>query len=406
MAIQKIVGTLQVSGKLANTVYMRRNGQTISRALVTPANPRTIQQMTNRVGMSNYVLLYRALRHVIVGAFSDKKVGETDYNAFVRSNKAGYGINSVIVPRTKEQAKQSIGCLAPVQISSGILARINAKFGGVGDEPYIVQSGVVTAGATLEKCLAALKQYVWGARPVNGGFILALANDDEGGILSSDYVEIPVGANEAYLTDHGFEVYADAVTGLSYLMWKGYAGSLKGFRAVACYASQIDDNSKVLVSTSSLFLDVDATSAYDIAVSQESWNAAVASYNATVGAASRSVAKIENPINLTPSITSGSYAGHDLFAPVTADQLNDTGTLSLSGANLTDQIMLKKGTATPVLLSTLSTGLVVNPAGTGLTAQNVQFYIGSTGSPDPAPSAKTFVFSLDGVTLLTINATV
>lgn len=75
-------------GKVGSVVFSRLKGQQVTRALnPNPNNPRTTAQMYQRALFADAVKFYtRGRRELFKFAFEDKKVNESDYNAFMREN--------------------------------------------------------------------------------------------------------------------------------------------------------------------------------------------------------------------------------------------------------------------------------------------------------------------------------
>lgn len=75
-------------GKVGSVVFSRLKGQQVTRALnPNPNNPRTASQMYQRALFADAVKFYtRGRRNLFQFAFEDKKVNESDYNAFMREN--------------------------------------------------------------------------------------------------------------------------------------------------------------------------------------------------------------------------------------------------------------------------------------------------------------------------------
>ena len=91
-----IVQTMWMTGtkkKLGGTVLYQAMGQTRQRELAAEiSNPRTTQQMTQRVKWSNLVNLYRANRSWMKYAFETKKTNQSEYNKFMSLNVAASAI--------------------------------------------------------------------------------------------------------------------------------------------------------------------------------------------------------------------------------------------------------------------------------------------------------------------------
>lgn len=76
------------AGKLGDMVFYRAGGEQRTRTRVTPKNPKTIAQMTNRLSMLNLTSMFRSLKPILDSSFPNKKSNQSAYNAFVSANKA------------------------------------------------------------------------------------------------------------------------------------------------------------------------------------------------------------------------------------------------------------------------------------------------------------------------------
>ena len=120
MAVLKNLVMRGASQRLGGMVLYQLKGQTLARELAPAvSNPRTPNQMNNRVRLQNVVSVYRANRAWMAGAFENKKERESDYNAFVSAN-----LSSSQVAFSKQQAAAGAAVAAPYQISSGSLGSI------------------------------------------------------------------------------------------------------------------------------------------------------------------------------------------------------------------------------------------------------------------------------------------
>lgn len=98
-----ILGT--ASGKLGDMVFYRQGGEQRTRTRVTPKNPKSIKQMTQRLKMVNPQVAFNCFKPIIKSGFLAISARESAFNAFTRDaikNNAYY--------ITKEQA----GIPAPI----------------------------------------------------------------------------------------------------------------------------------------------------------------------------------------------------------------------------------------------------------------------------------------------------
>lgn len=126
MAILKSLIVRGGRKQIGGMVLYNRNGETIARELAAQvSNPRTPDQMSQRVRLSNLVSFYRANRAWMRGAFENKKERESDYNAFVSNNMANQQ-----VALSKSDVDTGAAIVAPYAITSGSLPKIETTLNG------------------------------------------------------------------------------------------------------------------------------------------------------------------------------------------------------------------------------------------------------------------------------------
>lgn len=112
--------------QIGGIVLYNRKGETIARELAAQvSNPRTPDQMQQRVRLANLVAVYRANRSWMKGAFEDKKDRESDYNAFVSNNMA-----TTQVAMSKSEVDSGAAVVGPYKITSGSLPVIECTLNG------------------------------------------------------------------------------------------------------------------------------------------------------------------------------------------------------------------------------------------------------------------------------------
>ena len=98
MAIVKNFWLKNQSKKLAGAVIYQAMGQTRSRELASSvSNPRTTDQMSQRVRWANLVNFYRANKSWMKFAFENKPTNRTDYNQFMSLNA---GTSKIYLPKS------------------------------------------------------------------------------------------------------------------------------------------------------------------------------------------------------------------------------------------------------------------------------------------------------------------
>lgn len=105
------------SGKVGDLVFVRRNGEQVTRPYVKQVkNPRTRSQMVQRVKWPNLITAWRVLKPYIQLGMQDKKLSQSDYNAFISRNLAN---NTAYL--FKDEVKQGAMLVAPYVLTSGSL---------------------------------------------------------------------------------------------------------------------------------------------------------------------------------------------------------------------------------------------------------------------------------------------
>lgn len=154
MAIVKNFWLKNQTKKLAGAVIYQAMGQTRSRELAAEvSNPRTIDQMSQRVKWANLVNFYRANKSWMKFAFETKPTNRTDYNQFMSLNVAN---SRIYLP--KSIANQG-GCVVDNYVmTQGSLASIEVteSEGEWLTNLYITSSLQITALTTVAEVSQAL----------------------------------------------------------------------------------------------------------------------------------------------------------------------------------------------------------------------------------------------------------
>ena len=117
----------KASGKLGNMVLSVNKGQQIAREYVAnPANPRTNQQMGQRIPFAACALFYkRATQAFFKFAFEGKKTTESDYNAFMRVNMRE---TEPIYPYKEESQNPNFPLVNDWVMTQGSLASVTGQW--------------------------------------------------------------------------------------------------------------------------------------------------------------------------------------------------------------------------------------------------------------------------------------
>lgn len=120
-------------GKIGDVVLYRANGGQRSRIKVKPADPRTVQQMAQRITFRTVAKSFNFLSNICDHSFAGIKYGADSYNEFLRLNvprlraRWASSINVDAVATSKAvhfMAKDDIAPVNPLVISSGALTPV------------------------------------------------------------------------------------------------------------------------------------------------------------------------------------------------------------------------------------------------------------------------------------------
>jgi len=115
------------SGKIGNMVLYRSGGEQRMRVyLETIKNPRSQNQMNQRVQLANLVAFYRSAQPFLLGSFQVKDIKLSGYNSFVKAN-----LGNIKVFLTKTLAAQNACVAAPYRVSDGDIPSIGVTGAGV-----------------------------------------------------------------------------------------------------------------------------------------------------------------------------------------------------------------------------------------------------------------------------------
>ena len=113
----------KVSGKVGDLIYSVRGGQQIIRGVATSTkNPRTKEQMLQRMKWPNVVAVYKAMQPYLKDCFETKQGAQTDYNRFM-----GINLHSAPVYLEKDATRLGAAIVAPYVISQGSLPSIQVN---------------------------------------------------------------------------------------------------------------------------------------------------------------------------------------------------------------------------------------------------------------------------------------
>lgn len=139
-------------GSVGDVTFYRSGGSQRARARNRkPANPMTVRQQTQRAKFANAVKFHKQVTsNFFRFAYEDKKVNESDYNAFMRHNVGNSGFIGA-----KASKIASWPALGLWEVTSGSLPDINVSVPTTGTG-FIVELGVAGETTTIGALSAAL----------------------------------------------------------------------------------------------------------------------------------------------------------------------------------------------------------------------------------------------------------
>lgn len=147
MAIVKNFWLKNQSKKLAGMVLYKAMGQTRSRELASEvSNPRTVDQMSQRVRWANLVNFYRANKSWMKFAFETKPSNRTDYNQFMSLNA---GNSRIYLP--KNLANQGACIVDAYKMTQGSLPSIETVYGDGEWQTnlYLTEGAILSSTTTI-----------------------------------------------------------------------------------------------------------------------------------------------------------------------------------------------------------------------------------------------------------------
>lgn len=271
-------------GKVGDAVFYRANGEQRTRVLVTPNNPRSEAQMSQRVKMANIPAIYRAAKAILKDSFEVRNSNESSYNAFSRA-----AINATPY-LTKQMVQAGLALPMKVQASRGSLPAAawpsDAEMSGY---PRLLVTGLDFATATVADFTAAFlakySQYRVGDTITFVEVYFSKVNDlnitDAFNAVSLNKSIVLSDTSDVLLSSLGFKTVV-GIDGSVEPSWGGSADAAAaedaqmGMRAII--VSRRDENGKMLVSSQFFGLTSRAAALWTSHRTTEALNEAIASY--------------------------------------------------------------------------------------------------------------------------------
>lgn len=262
------------AGKVGDLVFYRDGGEQRTRTRVIPKNPRSSRQMEQRVKIANVSAFYRAFANVLSDSFPNRPSHRSGYNEFSR---AAISISPYL---TKEMVSAGVCVASPYQVAKGNIASL----------PFQLVNEREGAGVTLAVAGLAAEDTSVGA--VSAALLAAypqLQNGDKLVSLIGDFVQL-TGTDNVYFkavqpTVAVFEIdttsdssILDSHISVSEGLLSFTVVSTVGWVSGALFASRVDGNGRLDVSSASMVLEGDTLSTYETLRSESAMLDAIESY--------------------------------------------------------------------------------------------------------------------------------
>lgn len=343
-------------GKLGETVFYRAGGEQRNRTYVKNVkNPKTLAQMVNRLSMSNFSAVYRALAPIIKEGFPSRKTNQSGFNAFMQANKS---VESAVIGN----AAAANGYSVPVNM---IIAK--GAIGLVTDLAYVAGAGFVSKVALPAATAGAITtaQQLADALDLNGDNALQLPANvkvtmvtavygDEGFRTSFRQLETAnsLGANASLPAANGFGLAALEQEGKVYLGISVDPAEWSSPEEImaAIVISYTDGNGKLQVTTSRVWsADAEGEAVTQFLKGGVVWESVLQSYgfnpDGYLATNSQTVSAPSNGGNdgdggseepTTPTIASLVIGGKSITAGSAVEFTAGSSNVTISGSNLAD----------------------------------------------------------------------
>lgn len=268
------------AGKVGDLVFYRDGGEQRTRTRVIPKNPRSPQQMAQRVRMANVSALYRVLAPVVRDSFSNRPSNQSGYNAFASS---AIGLSPF---QTREMATADAVLPMPVVIGRGTLPSVDGIVSIPQFDPIDILMGTAATapanfGAVSQQLLSLFPGLSNGSKITIGvvQFDVDASASDGVDVYSASLhtAELVIDTTSSDTLDAAGLLYEDGHLVPSALSVYLDSGDTAAYFAIA---SDVDGEGSLQTSFARLALTESAQSLYDGYRTDAALQDAIESYNA------------------------------------------------------------------------------------------------------------------------------
>lgn len=290
-------------GSVGDVTFYRSGGSQRSRARNrNPNNPKTEKQQTQRSRFANAVKFYKQVTsNFFRFAYEDKKVNESDYNAFMRHNTLRSGFIGAQASKVA-----NFPALGAWEVTSGSLPTIN----GSASSSDLFVFDVAAASTSALTTIGALSTYlvtnfpsiyregdiitvlIYVANSSVSGATLPTIDVESGFVSSAGYMQFTldsastVALNTIRVDVMGFEYYLSHATGVEGGLQVNFGGSEAPYFTQVAMIHSRDTQEGLLVSTQEMVADhaSDAFVSAALSTSGTYYNSVIADWDAAANA--------------------------------------------------------------------------------------------------------------------------
>lgn len=257
---------IEFNGKVGNMVgYKGRDGRNVLRFApwkIKKSMSKAVQLQRLKLGnIVNLFQMFVTAGRVLTGLFTDKKRGQSDYNAFMQANMFQPVANIFL---TKQMVMRNACVAAECQVSSGELPQINISMIAGGKLQSLISLGEMVIGDSTT--VAELSGAIINNNPellfqYGDNIVFLYAKQSTSG--SDNIPVVSVSAQVIKLDGEDFRTLSEAVSdNMGFTTVDGHLGTRASIMGGACWIHTRDIAGKKYASTQTLVGTNDAISTY------------------------------------------------------------------------------------------------------------------------------------------------